>query len=72
MLTRQSDLIVYCGCRVDVELPLAVDDEYWEHEDPDRAFQQPSDKPARVLAFICWIKLSQIAAFALRTLVSTR
>ncbi|KAF9820301.1 hypothetical protein IEO21_01515 [Rhodonia placenta] len=45
-----------------------VDDEYWENEDEQLAFQQPPGKPAVVSAFVCWAKLSRIAAFALRTL----
>ncbi|TCD69801.1 hypothetical protein EIP91_006114 [Steccherinum ochraceum] len=52
----------------DLDMPLEVDDEYWENEDPALAFKQPPGKPSRVSAFICWIKLTRIAAHALRTL----
>ena len=52
-------------------MPLQVDDEYWESEDPNLAFRQPPDKPCRKAFFVCWIKLTQIAGFALRTLVGT-
>ncbi|CAL1706909.1 unnamed protein product [Somion occarium] len=52
----------------DLEMPLQVDDEYWENEDPALAFRQPPDKPCITAFFNCWIKLTQIAAFALRTL----
>ncbi|KDQ57491.1 hypothetical protein JAAARDRAFT_58100 [Jaapia argillacea MUCL 33604] len=58
--TREEDF--------DTEFPLEVDDEYWEHEDPDLAFKQPPGKPSLVTAFNFWVRLSQIKAFALRTL----
>ncbi|KAH9948554.1 fungal-specific transcription factor domain-containing protein [Amylocystis lapponica] len=58
--SREEDL--------DLDLPLEVDDEYWENDNPELAFQQPCSKPSTVSAFVYWIKLSQIAAFALRTL----
>lgn len=54
---------------LDLDLPLEVDDEYWEHEDPEMAFRQPEGKPALVSAFVQWIKLSHIIAYALKTLV---
>lgn len=49
---------------------MEVDDEYWESETPDLAFQQPAGKPALITAFVFWVRLSQISAFVLRTLVS--
>ncbi|THU95658.1 hypothetical protein K435DRAFT_966309 [Dendrothele bispora CBS 962.96] len=52
----------------DLELPLEVDDEYWETEDPSAAFKQPEGVPCKITAFNLWIKLTQIIAFALRTL----
>ncbi|KAH7926730.1 hypothetical protein BV22DRAFT_1008428 [Leucogyrophana mollusca] len=52
----------------DVELPLEVDDEYWEPEDPDRAFQQPEGVPSKIAAFNSYLKLTKIAAYALRTI----
>ncbi|KAF9465075.1 fungal-specific transcription factor domain-containing protein [Collybia nuda] len=60
------------GCGVgeedfDIDLPLEVDDEYWESEDPCEAFRQPPEIPAKVGAFNLFIKLSQIVAFALKT-----
>ncbi|GBE81005.1 hypothetical protein SCP_0307280 [Sparassis crispa] len=58
--SREEDL--------DLDMPLEVDDEYWENEDPDLAFQQPPGTPSKLSAFIWWIKLSQIVAFAMRTL----
>ncbi|KAL6302103.1 hypothetical protein BKA93DRAFT_737616 [Sparassis latifolia] len=56
------------GSILDLDMPLEVDDEYWENEDPDLAFQQPPGTPSKLSAFIWWIKLSQIVAFAMRTL----
>lgn len=53
----------------DVDLPLEVDDEYWETEDPQKAFQQPPGKPAKVAAFNSYLRLTKIAAYALRKLV---
>ncbi|KAI0769708.1 fungal-specific transcription factor domain-containing protein [Trametes elegans] len=58
--SREEDL--------DLELPLEVDDEYWENENSELAFRQPEGKPSLVTAFVCWIKLSHIVAFALKTL----
>ncbi|KIK97752.1 hypothetical protein PAXRUDRAFT_135686 [Paxillus rubicundulus Ve08.2h10] len=52
----------------DVDLPLEVDDEYWETEDAERAFQQPPDKPSKIAAFNSYLKLTKIAAYALRTI----
>jgi hypothetical protein len=54
----------------DLELPVEVDDEYWENNNPTLAFQQPPGKPALVTAFNFLIKLTQIIAFALRTIVN--
>jgi hypothetical protein len=52
----------------DVELPLEVDDEYWEPEDAEKAFQQPPDKPSKIAAFNSYLKLTKIAAYAMRTI----
>ncbi|KAF8844397.1 hypothetical protein BDN67DRAFT_1008235 [Paxillus ammoniavirescens] len=52
----------------DVDLPLEVDDEYWETEDAEKAFQQPPDKPSKIAAFNSYLKLTKIAAYALRTI----
>ncbi|EIN11920.1 hypothetical protein PUNSTDRAFT_142130 [Punctularia strigosozonata HHB-11173 SS5] len=52
----------------DLDMPLEVDDEYWEHENPDKAFKQPPGKPCTVTAFVLFIKITQIQAFALRTI----
>ncbi|GLB37480.1 putative fungal specific transcription factor [Lyophyllum shimeji] len=60
------------GCTVgqedfDVDLPLEVDDEYWEAEDPAMSFRQPEGVPAKICLFNQVIKLSQVMAFALKT-----
>ena len=57
-------------CSFDVELPLECDDEYWINEDPSLAFKQPPGKPSTISFFNCVIRLNQIHAFALRTIVS--
>ena len=53
----------------DVELPLECDDEYWINEDPELTFKQPPGKPSTISFFNCNIRLNQIHAFALRTIV---
>ncbi|KDR75839.1 hypothetical protein GALMADRAFT_68653, partial [Galerina marginata CBS 339.88] len=53
----------------DLDLPLEVDDDYWEAtEDGHGPFKQPSGVPSMVTAFNEFIKLTQIMAFAIRTL----
>ncbi|KAI0092329.1 fungal-specific transcription factor domain-containing protein [Irpex rosettiformis] len=54
----------------DLDLPIACDDEYWVHPDPEQAFKQPKDKPSKVAYFNCMLRLSQIHAYALRTIYS--
>ncbi|KAH9485168.1 putative transcriptional regulatory protein [Psilocybe cubensis] len=56
----------------DVEYPIDCDDEYWETEDPEQAFKQPTGKPSMITGFICFIKLCEILGFALRTLYTTK
>ncbi|PPQ91999.1 hypothetical protein CVT25_004655 [Psilocybe cyanescens] len=55
----------------DVEYPIECDDEYWEHEDPGRAFQQPPGKPSSITSFVCFIKLCEILGLASRMLYTT-
>lgn len=52
----------------DVDLPLEVDDEYWETKDPEKAFQQPPGKPSKIAGFNSYLKLTKISAYALRTI----
>ena len=54
----------------DLDLPVDCDDEYWDDPDPEKRFKQPANKPSSVTAFILYIKLHQILAFSLRTIVS--
>jgi len=53
-----------------VEYPLEVDDEFWENDDPQLAFRQPSDKPSTVVAFNLWLRLTDFTASALHRFVS--
>lgn len=46
------------------------DDEYWDDPDPEKAFKQPTGKPSRMDFIVSLLKLVQIMAFALRTIVS--
>ncbi|KAJ7091185.1 fungal-specific transcription factor domain-containing protein [Mycena epipterygia] len=55
----------------DVELPLEVDDEYWEHPDPEQAFKQPPGKPSLLSYFICHIRLCEILGSTLRRLYAS-
>ena len=55
----------------DLDLPAECDDEYWSPPDPKDAFKQPPGKPSKLSYFIAYLKLSQILAFALRTIVSS-
>jgi hypothetical protein len=55
----------------DLDLPTECDDEYWSPQDPGDAFKQPPGKPSKMSYFIAYLKLSQILAFALRTIVSS-
>lgn len=59
-------------CSFDVEFPIECDDEYWEPEDPEQAFKQPSGKPCKITAFIYSLKLGQILVYTLRTLYATK
>ncbi|KAJ7747317.1 fungal-specific transcription factor domain-containing protein [Mycena metata] len=55
----------------DVELPLEVDDEYWEHPDPEMAFRQPAGKPSVLTYFVCHIRLCEILGSTLRRLYAS-
>ena len=77
VLERESKQFQFVRCfRVtltpnsfDLELPIEVDDEYWQNDDATLAFQQPPGKPALVTSFNCLIKLTQMMEFALTTIV---
>ncbi|GJE88259.1 fungal-specific transcription factor domain-containing protein [Phanerochaete sordida] len=56
----------------DLDLPVECDDEYWEPSAPSAPrFSQPAGKPAAVVAFNCMLRLTQIQAYAQRTIYST-
>ena len=57
----------------DIEPPVQCDDEYWEiDENSYVTFNQPPGKPSYITAFIAHLKLTEILAFAMRTLYSTK
>jgi hypothetical protein len=54
----------------DVDLPIDCDDEFWDHPDPALNFKQPLGKPSSMSFFICYLRLHDILATAMRALVS--
>jgi hypothetical protein len=60
----------YSAQSFDVDWPMECDDEYWGTGSLSPPFNQPADKPSKLTFFILMLKLQQIHAFALRTLVS--
>ncbi|KAJ6522400.1 fungal-specific transcription factor domain-containing protein, partial [Mycena capillaripes] len=52
----------------DIDPPLEVDDEYWEH--PTHPFEQPPGVPSRVAFFNALLGLNHILAFSLKILYS--
>ncbi|KDQ08707.1 hypothetical protein BOTBODRAFT_138635 [Botryobasidium botryosum FD-172 SS1] len=52
----------------DIDFPLEVDDEYWTHPDPERAFKQPDNQPSLIAFFNCYLRLMQISSFVMRTI----
>lgn len=58
---------------VDVSLPTLIDDQYWNLPGAgnDNIPQQPEGEPSKVAAMVSLISLSQILAFATKTLVSS-
>ncbi|KAJ7349590.1 fungal-specific transcription factor domain-containing protein [Mycena albidolilacea] len=51
----------------DIELPLDVDDEYW-----DTGFVQPVGQPSQLAYFVCHLRLSEILADAMRRLYGSK
>ncbi|KAF9070627.1 fungal-specific transcription factor domain-containing protein, partial [Rhodocollybia butyracea] len=45
----------------DLDLPLEVDDQYWDTEDPTLAFKQPPGVPSTVSAFKLWIQITSVS-----------
>lgn len=58
--------------RSDAEYPIECDDEYWEPEDSQKAFQQPPGKPCTITAYVQFIKLCEILGVVLRTLYANK
>lgn len=55
---------------IDVDFPIECDDEYWDNEDPQQNFVQPTNKPSEISYFISLLKLMEIAAYVKRFIVS--
>jgi hypothetical protein len=49
---------------LDLDLPLECDDEFWED-----GFQQPPGKPSSIAFFNCYLRLLDIHAYAMRSIV---
>ncbi|KAK0489006.1 fungal-specific transcription factor domain-containing protein [Armillaria novae-zelandiae] len=56
---------------IDTDLPADCDDEYWDHVDPEQAFNQPEGRPSLVSYFNCHMRLTRILMICLRTLYCT-
>ncbi|KZV69843.1 hypothetical protein PENSPDRAFT_651985 [Peniophora sp. CONT] len=54
----------------DLDLPIDVDDEYWDNPDPAQMFKQPPGRPSRMGFFIGLIKLGRVLGVALRSIFS--
>lgn len=48
------------GYDFDIDLPTECDDEYWEHSDPAKSWQQPEGVPSKLSFFVAYIKQTQI------------
>ncbi|KAJ7153951.1 fungal-specific transcription factor domain-containing protein [Mycena crocata] len=55
----------------DLDLPILVDDQYWDPRNGGAAFTQPPDMPSRVGFFTCQLTLNRILSFTLKILYST-
>lgn len=67
-LTANLPIKIYVS--FDLDLPLEIDDEYWEgRQDSEKIFEQPRNIPSRIAAFNHFIRLTQIMAFTMRTMV---
>lgn len=69
MFCGYARMLVYLYASFDLDLPTECDDEYWLSEDPETVFRQPPDKPSIISYLNCSLRLSQIASFAMRTIV---
>ncbi|KAF9066459.1 fungal-specific transcription factor domain-containing protein [Rhodocollybia butyracea] len=56
----------------DLDFPLACDDEYWLHPDPEQAFKQPAGRPSVISFFVHYLKLLDIFGLAQRTIYAVK
>ncbi|KAF5313808.1 hypothetical protein D9758_017922 [Tetrapyrgos nigripes] len=56
----------------DLEYLTECDEEYWENEDPDKAFVQPEGTPSRMAYWNHYIKFAEIVGFAQRLVYPLR
>ena len=69
VLCCHRDSRAYLEVSIDVSLPVECDDEYWVASDAGPAFKQPPGRPSKIAFFNCFVRLHQILAFAMRTIV---
>lgn len=62
-------LLIFVLHRYDVAFPTECDDEFWENDDPEKAFVQPADMPSKTAFWNCYIRLFKVIAYATRTIV---
>jgi hypothetical protein len=53
-----------------VNFPVECDDEFWENEDPKKAFKQPDDKPSYMAYWTVYLRLMHIMGMVLASVVS--
>ncbi|KAK0210242.1 fungal-specific transcription factor domain-containing protein [Desarmillaria ectypa] len=53
---------------IDVDFLIECDDEYWENQDPEKAFKQPPGRPSKIAYFNTALRLNQLLGFCLRTI----
>ncbi|KAK0238956.1 fungal-specific transcription factor domain-containing protein [Armillaria nabsnona] len=56
---------------IDTDLPADCDDEYWDHANPEQAFNQPEGQPSLISYFNCHMRLTRVLMICLRTLYCT-
>ena len=70
VLCCHRDSPTHSEVSIDVSLPVECDDEYWTISDGKLSPCQPPDKPSKITALNCLIRLCQILSIAHRELVS--
>ncbi|KAJ7162071.1 fungal-specific transcription factor domain-containing protein [Mycena filopes] len=56
----------------DIDYPADCDDEYWDHPDPTKRFQQPEGKPSIYAFSVAYMKLTEILGTAQKTIYSVK